>query len=435
MRIASAGHGLFAALMIGLGVQGAITGRFTTVWQPVPAGVPGREALVYCCAALSFVTGIGLLFPRSAAPAARMLLAALVLWLLTLRIAGAVQLPLLDGSWSLADTMAMTAAVWVLFVWFATQWDQRHLRFATADSGLRIGRMLYGLALMPFGYAHFANLSGTATLVPGWLPWRVAWAASTGVAFVAAGIAIVADVCAPIGAALSALQMGLFGALVWIPVLLSGRATAFHRLEFATTVALAIAGAVVAEGLAARRPRARDAHVSSDDWRATVTADRSDLKVVLFAWLVAGTLDVTAAVTYYPLVAGARAVRILQGIASGVLGPTAYDGGAATAALGLGLHYLIALIWTVVFLLAARRFKALTRYPVLVGLSYGVVVWAVMNLIVVPLSNARRAPFDPAQAAIAALILMLCIGLPIAVIVARSSRPIAQRPPATMTRA
>ena len=146
---------------------------------------------------------------------------------------------------------------------------------------------------------------------------------------------------------------------------------------------------------------------------------RGGWKIVLLAWVVAGTADITAALTYYPLTANVRPMRILQGIASGVLGPTAFQGGLATAALGLAFHYLIALIWTVLFYLAARRFNALTRHVVLTGLAYGVVVWAGMNLIVVPLSRARRGPFDPAQAVVAAVILMLCIGLPIAAIIGR----------------
>jgi hypothetical protein len=137
---------------------------------------------------------------------------------------------------------------------------------------------------------------------------------------------------------------------------------------------------------------------------------------------VAGTLDITAAVTYYPMTAGVRPERILQGIASGVLGSRAFAGGAGAAVLGLLFHYLIALIWTVLFFLAAERFKALTRHAILIGLAYGVVVWAVMNLIVLPLSNVRRGPFNPVQAAIAALILIFCIGLPIVGIIGKHVR-------------
>jgi hypothetical protein len=153
-----------------------------------------------------------------------------------------------------------------------------------------------------------------------------------------------------------------------------------------------------------------------------LNSKRSDLRAVLLAWLVAGTLDITAALTYYPLTAGVRAERILQGIASGVFGSSAFSGGARAAALGLLFHYLIALIWTVLFFLAARRVGVLTRHAIPVGLAYGVVVWAVMNLIVVPLSNARRGPFDPKQAVIAAVILMVCIGLPIVGIIGRNER-------------
>src|SRR5215471_19734581 len=109
--------------------------------------------------------------------------------------------------------------------------------------------------------------------------------------------------------------------------------------------------------------------------------------VVMIAWVLAGTLDITTAVFYYVGPSSARAVRLLQGIASGVLGARAFDGGIATAWLGLALHYLIALIWTLVFLVACRRLGGLRRHLVLTGVSYGIIVWFVMNLVVVPLSN------------------------------------------------
>ena len=245
MRIANASHLAFAVVMIAFGILGLIKGDFTVLWEPVPKAMPAREVLVYLCAVVSLASGMGLLWQRTAALAARVLLALFVLWLLVWRIPGLFRLSLVEGTWSCGKTMVMTAGAWVLFVWFATGW--RHLGWASGDRGLCIARVLYGLGLIPFGLAHFLYPQPTAALVPGWLPWHMGWAYITGVTFILASVAILIGVFARLAAALSTLQMGLFGLLVWVPLVARGSLSAFQWGEVVITVALTAAGWVVTD--------------------------------------------------------------------------------------------------------------------------------------------------------------------------------------------
>ena len=93
----------------------------------------------------------------------------------------------------------------------------------------------------------------------------------------------------------------------------------------------------------------------------------------------------------------------------------AFDGGLATAALGLGLHFLIALILAFIFYVASTRLPVLVRRPVIIGAVYGFAVFWVMNLVVLPLSAfPRKVTFVPVVVITGVLVHMFLIGVPIA---------------------
>ena len=238
-------HAVFAVTMIALGVLGLFKGEYVSLWQPVPKSAP---ALAYLCDIVSLACGMGLLWHRTAPAAARLLLAYLLLWLVLVRVPGIFLAPNVDYWWAACKIAVMAAATWVLYVGCATEWDNQRLRFATGDRGLRIARVLYGLALIPFGLAHFVYLKPTADLIPNWIPWHVGWAYFTGSAFIAAGIAVLTGVCARLAAALSALQIALFTLLVWVPIILApGPKSAFQWSETILSAALTAGAWVVAD--------------------------------------------------------------------------------------------------------------------------------------------------------------------------------------------
>ena len=148
---------------------------------------------------------------------------------------------------------------------------------------------------------------------------------------------------------------------------------------------------------------------------------------ILVGGLIAGGFDITYAIVFSSL-RGVPAIRVLQSVASGLLGRAAYDGGGTTAALGLLLHFSIALTWAALFALAARRLAFASERPVAAGLLYGVVIYAVMYYVVIPLSRVpRRANFDPLLLAMNLLVHTCFIGLPIAMAAKRARRVEASR--------
>ena len=119
---------------------------------------------------------------------------------------------------------------------------------------------------------------------------------------------------------------------------------------------------------------------------------------------------------------GGSPVRVLQFIASGVLGQRSFQGGAASAALGLLLHFVIALSAATVYFLLSRRLQMLRRHPWISGAIFGIAVYVVMNAVVLPLAGFAAGFPTGRNLANGLAIHVTCVGLPIALFARRSKR-------------
>jgi hypothetical protein len=136
---------------------------------------------------------------------------------------------------------------------------------------------------------------------------------------------------------------------------------------------------------------------------------------VLLGGLVAGAFDITYACTYWFLKRGVAPRRVLQSVASGLIGPDgSFFGGWRTALLGLVLHFCIATTMAVTYYLFARRWSELWERPLRYGPLYGVLLYGVMNYIVVPLSRALSGSPNTVWVVLSILVHAFLIGTPIA---------------------
>lgn len=130
--------------------------------------------------------------------------------------------------------------------------------------------------------------------------------------------------------------------------------------------------------------------------------ERIDTSSIAKAGMVVGIVDlIFANVLYVVILKVTTPMRISQSIAAGVLGKASYEGGAATAALGTMLHFMIAFIWSAIFYFVLQRSAFLQRLLARessafgAGLAYGLVIWAGMRYVVVPLSASGSWPPGP----------------------------------------
>lgn len=146
-------------------------------------------------------------------------------------------------------------------------------------------------------------------------------------------------------------------------------------------------------------------------------------KLIVMATLIAGTLDIAAAILT-SLLRGKPVDRMLQGIASGPFGTWPLQTGWAGAATGLAVHFAIMAAMAAAFVLAAARLPALYQLRLLYGAVYGALLYAIMYWIVLPL---RWPGAGGGAAGLASVLLPLgihiaLVGIPIALIAAAPAR-------------
>jgi uncharacterized membrane protein len=253
MRVAGLGKILFAVSLAVLGGLLAGAHGFADVWPTVPKWAPARDALAMLSGVVLLAGGLALLVPRVARIGALVLAAFFVVEMLVLKLPHVVGHPLLMGVYEDGgESLACLGGAWVIFVTLP------HAGGRLAN--MHIGQILFGLALVPFGLAHFVYLDQTAPLIPHWLPFPVTLSYLTGAGHIAAGLGILSGVLPWLAATLEAAMVSLFTLLIWVPAIIAAPKLLPNWSELCISAAISGAAWAVAGSLTtpARDARSRD---------------------------------------------------------------------------------------------------------------------------------------------------------------------------------
>jgi uncharacterized membrane protein len=238
------GAGILALAIVCLALGDFLPGH------PVPKGFPARAALAHAVGVFMFVAGAALEWRRTRAWAAAAVTAYYTLIVVVLmdgRVVLAHYREFIAYS-NAAEQLSIAAAGLIVFA-----------SSARIDAGLaarltRLGELAFGVCALLFGGAHFFYMNLTAPLVPRWLPpSQLFWGYATGVAFIAAGLAILSDIQARLAAILTTVMLALFTLLIHGPMLVGDPSNHGIWAENATNLAIMGAAWVVADSLAPPR--------------------------------------------------------------------------------------------------------------------------------------------------------------------------------------
>ena len=255
MRIHGFGHALYAIAAAGLAILMLTYHDFAPLWHTVPEGIPWREAWVDGVGLLVLAAAGGLCFSRTALPSVRVIGAYAAVWAL-MGVPPIFHKPLSVGSWyGVFEALTPLLGAWILFGFLRSQSPTAETPSIDRVRSVRMVQVLFGVDCVVYGLAHFAYAHLTKSMVPAWLPGRLALAYVTGLGHLAAGIALIAGRLPRLAATLEALMMSLFGVLVWVPTLLArirpvwAPTYRYQWSEFVVTLLLAGSAWLVASSL------------------------------------------------------------------------------------------------------------------------------------------------------------------------------------------
>jgi uncharacterized membrane protein len=205
------GRVLYAGAMMGFGVLCVLYADFINQLQPIPAWMPGYRVLGVLNGGLLMAAGLAITLDRKACAAAIGIAGFFALWIVCLQVPSAFSNPsLLRSPWWIRTFESVALIGGALTLAGLTDSPIR-------ESWIRRGRFAFGLSMPVFGVLHLIYPESIAALVPPWYPWPMFWAYFTGVAQVAAGVAIASGVSARPASILAGTMYGMWGLTLHIP--------------------------------------------------------------------------------------------------------------------------------------------------------------------------------------------------------------------------
>ncbi len=233
----------YGAAAVVVGVAGFAWGDFATNWQRVGPNVPHREVLAYSVAALETISGLAMLWRRTARAGALALTILYSVFTL-LWVVQVCAVPLVYDGWgNVFEELSLVIGGMVAFASLAPAGS------LLSGNAALIGRF-YGICPISFAIVHLINLPGVATWVPKWLPpGQMFWAITTAICFLLAAAAILSGIQAALAARLLTVEIVSFEILVWVPKLIAAPHEHFYWAGNAISLAMVAAAWVVSDAL------------------------------------------------------------------------------------------------------------------------------------------------------------------------------------------